>query len=719
MSKLMAKTRNIGISAHIDSGKTTLTERILYYCDMIHKIEDVRGGGDGAKMDHMELEKEKGITITSAATTVHWKGIEGNGTTFAEGVDKDTRVNIIDTPGHVDFTVEVERSLRVLDGAILVLCSVSGVQSQSITVDRQMKRYKVPRMCFINKMDRMGANPHNGVAALREKLGHNAVLMQLPIGAEENFKGVVDLNTRKAFFFDGDNGENVRIEDCPADMVDEVEEARAAMLDVISEYDDAIMEKYLEGEELTEEEIHKCIKAGVQSLQLTPVFMGSAFKNKGVQPLLEAVTRYLPSPLESAKPTAVNDDTGERLEIDPNPADDVLAMAFKITDEQFGQLSYTRIYRGTLKKGETYYNTRTKKKTRFGRMVRMNSNDRENIEEAHAGDIIAVVGIDCASGDTFVGSDDNMNLSCEGMHVPIPVIEFSIKVKDKGDQAKLSKGLQRFRKEDPTFHVFTDEESGETRIAGMGELHLEIYVERLKREYKCEVEVGAPQVNYRETIKTEAKFDYTHKKQTGGSGQFGQVVGVLRPLSEDNKETEDQNFKFHNEIKGGSIPSEFIGACEKGFGDVMDQGPLAAFPLIDCEVFLQDGKHHDVDSSDMAFRIAARQAMRQAVKKADPALLEPVMKVEVTTPDEYQGSVIGDLSSRRGMIQGSETDPTGEVIINAEVPLAEMFGYSSDLRSMSAGKATYTMEFARYLECPSNISEAVMKERAEKLASDD
>lgn len=717
--KLMAKTRNIGISAHIDSGKTTLTERILYYCDMIHKIEDVRGGGDGAKMDHMELEKEKGITITSAATTVFWKGLNGQPVSHAAGFDKDIRVNIIDTPGHVDFTVEVERSLRVLDGAVLVLCSVAGVQSQSITVDRQMKRYNVPRLCFLNKMDRMGANPYKGVEALKEKLNHNAVLMQLPIGAEDAFNGVVDLINRKAYYFDGDNGEKIREEDPPAEMADQIEEARAAMIDAVSEFDDEIMEKYLEGNELTEEEIHKCVKIGVNTLKLTPVYMGSAFKNKGVQLLLNAVARYLPSPLECAKPTAINDETGEKIAVNPSKEEDLLCMAFKITDEQFGQLTYTRIYRGILNKGDTVYNTRTKKKVRVGRMVRMNSNDRENIDQAYAGDIIAMVGVDCASGDTFVGDDKNLHLSCEGMHVPVPVIELSISVKDKNDQAKLSKGLQRFMKEDPTFHVFTDEESGETRIAGMGELHLEIYVERLKREYGCTVIVGAPQVNYRETINQEAKFDYTHKKQTGGSGQFGQVVGYIKPLAAEMKDKEDQIFKFVNEVKGGSIPTEFIGACEKGFADVMDKGPLAAFPLINCAVYLQDGKSHDVDSSDMAFRIAARQAMRQAVRKANPVLLEPVMKVEVTTPDEYQGNVIGDLSSRRGIIQGSETDPGGEIIINAEVPLSEMFGYSNELRSMSAGKASYTMEFSRYAECPNNIAEKVMTERKEKLASDD
>lgn len=716
--KLMAKTRNIGISAHIDSGKTTLTERILFYCDMIHKIEDVRGGGDGAKMDHMELEKEKGITITSAATTVFWNGLEGKGTTFSEGVDKDARINIIDTPGHVDFTVEVERSLRVLDGAILVLCSVAGVQSQSITVDRQMRRYNVPRLCFLNKMDRMGANAFNGANALKEKLNHNAVLMQLPIGAEENFMGVVDLITKKAMYFDGENGENIRIEDCPADMVEKMDAQRAEMIDSIAEFDEDIMEKYLEGNELTEEELHKCVKAGVNSLALTPVYMGSAFKNKGVQALLEAITRYLPSPLECAPPTAVENDTNKPLNLDPDPEKDLVMMAFKITDEQFGQLTYTRIYQGRVNKGDTVYNTRTKKKVRVGRMVRLNSNDRENIDEAHAGDIIAMVGVDCASGDTFVGTDDLTNISCEGIHVPIPVIELSISCTDKNEQTKMVKGLQRFVKEDPTFHVFTDEESGETRIAGMGELHLEIYVERLKREYKANVTVGAPQVNYRETINEETKFDYMHKKQTGGAGQFGHVVGRLRPLKEEDKDNEDQIFKFHNTIKGGSIPTEFIGACEKGFNDVMDKGPLAAFPLINCEVFLEDGKHHDVDSSDLAFRIASRQAMRQGIKNASPVLLEPIMHVEVTTPDEYQGSVIGDLSSRRGMIQGTETDPSGEVIVNAEVPLSEMFGYSSELRSMSAGKATYTMEFAKYHETPSNIAEKVMKERAEKLSND-
>ena len=719
--KLMSKTRNIGISAHIDSGKTTLTERILYYCDMIHKIEDVRGGGAGAKMDHMELEKEKGITITSAATTVHWKGTQDKGVEGAEGGGKDIKVNIIDTPGHVDFTVEVERSLRVLDGAVLVLCSVAGVQSQSITVDRQMRRYNVPRLCFLNKMDRMGANPWNGVKALKEKLRHNAVLMQVPIGSEENFIGVVDLITMKAWYFDGDNGEKVRIEECPAELLEKAQEEREAMLESLADYDDDLMEKAMEGEfdKITEEQIHKAITVGVRTLKMTPVFMGSAFKNKGVQPLLDAVARYLPSPLTCEKSKAVDSNDNKTIDLIPDSEKTLVAMAFKITDEQFGQLTYTRIYQGTLKKGDQIFNTRTKRKVRVGRLVRMNSNDRENIDSAGSGDIIAIIGMDCASGDTFVGDQALTHISCEGMHVPIPVIELSISVKDKDAQARMSKGLQRFLKEDPTFHVFTDEESGETRIAGMGELHLEIYVERLHREYNCEVIVGAPQVNYRETINTEAQYDYLHKKQTGGSGQFGQVIGRIKPLLDEDKEGEDQIFKFHNQIKGGSIPSEFIGACEKGFNDIMEKGPLAAFPLINVEVFLTDGKYHDVDSSDMAFRIAARQAMRQAIGKASPVLLEPLMKVEATTPDEYQGGVIGDLSSRRGIIMGSETDPNGEVIINAEVPLSEMFGYSTDLRSLTAGKASYTMEFSRYAECPPSIAEKIKKERAEKLSKDD
>ncbi len=720
IEKNLPKTRNIGISAHIDSGKTTLSERILFYCDKIHKIEDVKGGGAGATMDHMELEKEKGITITSAATTVNWEGIDRKGIKFAEGDEKDIKINLIDTPGHVDFTVEVERSLRVLDGAILVICSVAGVQSQSITVDRQMKRYKVPRMAFLNKMDRMGANPYNGVKALKEKLNHNAVLMQLPIGAEENFKGCIDLITLKAYFFDGENGEIVREEAIPAELLDQSNTAREEMLDVVSAYDDQMMEDILDGKEIEQETIHRAVRKGVNALTLTPVFLGSAFKNKGVQLLLNAVARYLPSPVTAAKPKAIDSKINEKVDLEPDMDKPLICMAFKITDEQFGQLTYTRIYQGTLNKGDTLYNTRTKKRVRVGRIVRMNSNDRVNIDSASAGDIIAMIGVDCASGDTFVAEDQNVeHLSCEGMHVPIPVIELSIKAKDKEMQARMSKGLQRFIKEDPTFHLFTDEESGETRIAGMGELHLEIYVERLKREYKAEVEVGAPQVNYRETIRGEAKFEYSHKKQSGGSGQFAKVAGKVKFLADDRKEREDQVFRMVNEIKGGSIPNEFIPSCEKGFMDVMNKGPLAAFPVINVEAYLQDGQSHDVDSSDLAFRIAARMALRQAVKDAQPIILEPIMKVEVETPQDFQGFVIGDLSSRRGVILGSEATDSGDAIINAHVPLSEMFGYATVLRSGTAGKAGYSMEFAKYEPCPSFVQEKVMAERKEKLAERD
>jgi elongation factor G len=720
IEKALPKTRNIGISAHIDSGKTTLSERILFYCDKIHKIEEVKGGGSGATMDHMELEREKGITITSAATTVEWEGVDRKGITFAEGDGKSIKVNLIDTPGHVDFTVEVERSLRVLDGAILVICSVAGVQSQSITVDRQMKRYRVPRLAFLNKMDRMGANPYNGVKALREKLNHNAVLMQIPIGAEENFKGIIDLIVMKAYFFDGENGEILREVPIPADQVDQANKAREEMLDVISAFDDQMMEDILEGKEITEEVIHRTVRKGVNLLKFTPVFLGSAFKNKGVQLLLNAVARYLPSPVSAEKPKAIDSKINEKIDLEPDMDKPLVCMAFKITDEQFGQLTYTRIYQGTLNKGDTLYNTRTKKRVRVGRIVRMNSNDRVNIDSASAGDIIAMIGVDCASGDTFVAEDQNVeHLSCEGMHVPIPVIELSIKARDKEMQTRMSKGLQRFIKEDPTFHLFTDEESGETRISGMGELHLEIYVERLKREYKAEVDVGAPQVNYRETIRGEAKFEYTHKKQSGGSGQFGKVAGKIKFLAEDRKEREDQVFRMVNEVKGGSIPNEFIPSCEKGFMDVMNKGPLAAFPVINVEAYLQDGQSHDVDSSDLAFRIAARMAMRQAIKDAQPVLLEPIMKVEVETPQDFQGFVIGDLSSRRGVILGSESTDSGDAIINAHVPLSEMFGYATVLRSGTAGKAGYSMEFAKYEACPSFVQEKVMAERKEKLAERD
>jgi len=697
MSKDLTFTRNIGISAHIDSGKTTLTERILFYTGVIHKIEEVRGGGDGATMDHMELEKEKGITITSAATTVFWK---------------DNKINIIDTPGHVDFTVEVERSLRVLDGAILVLCGVAGVQSQSITVDRQMKRYKVPRLAFINKLDRTGANPEKVTADLCDKLHLNAVMFQVPIGIEGDLAGAVDLFARKAYYNRGERGEIIEEEEIPADMVDLVEEKREIMMEAVSMFDDTIMEKLLEGEEPTEEEFHRTVRKAVIANELVPVYMGSAFKNRGVQLMLDAVSRYLPSPMDVqnfAKKVGAED---EQVKLEPKADLPLVSMAFKITDETFGQLTYTRIYQGTLKKGMTIENSRTGKRIRLGRLLRMHSDDRANIDEASAGDIVAMVGVDCASGDTF--TDVGVDLTCESMFVPDPVISFSVSCPDSGDYEKMSKALQRFMKEDPTFRVHTDEESKETIISGMGELHLEIYVERIKREYKALVEVGPPQVNYREAITVPTDFSYTHKKQSGGSGQFAVVMGNIEPMEADSEET----YEFNDLIKGGNIPSEYIPAVDKGCQDVMGEGPLAAFPVVGVRVNLTDGKYHDVDSSDMAFRIAGRNAMREAIRKANPKILEPMMKVEVETPEEYQGSVIGDLSSRRGII-GAMNSRSEVCVVNASVPLAEMFGYSTALRSMSAGKATYSMEFEHFVHAPNNIAKEVMEARAEKLKNDD
>jgi len=691
--KIISNTRNIGISAHIDSGKTTLTERILYYAGKIHKIEEVRGKGSGATMDHMELEKEKGITITSAATTVNWD---------------DKKINIIDTPGHVDFTVEVERSLRVLDGAILVLCGVAGIQSQSITVDRQMKRYKVPRLAFINKLDRMGANPEKGIQGIRDVLGLNAVAMQIPIGLEEHLEGVVDLISMKAIYFDGEKGDDIRYEEIPEHLQEQAQQSRNDMLEAVSMFDDQMMEDLLEEKEISETTIHDAVCKGVQTLEFCPVFLGSAFKNRGVQPLLDAITRYLPSPLDADPSQATDLDSGEKLTLECDPDKPTIAMAFKLTEEQFGQLTYTRIYQGSLNKGDQIVNSRTGRKLRVGRMVRMHSNDRENTDHAEAGDIIAMVGVDCASGDTFCG--EGIKVTCESIFAPDPVISLAVRGEDNDQQMKMSKALGRFMREDPTFHVRTDEESGETVISGMGELHLDIYIERMRREYAVDVIVGAPQVNYREAITSTAEFDHLHKKQTGGSGQYAGVTGMIEPLAEDH----ENGFEFVNQIFGGAIPSEHIPACEKGFKDVMSKGPLAAFPMVGVKVTLNDGKYHDVDSSDLAYQLAARAAMRDAVKKSSPVLMEPVMKVEVETPSDFQGSVIGDLSSRRGVVYGTEVNGD-DTVINAGVPLGEMFGYATQLRSLTSGKANYSMEFEKYNRCPAFVEEKVIKERAEKM----
>jgi len=691
--KIISNTRNIGISAHIDSGKTTLTERILYYAGKIHKIEEVRGKGSGATMDHMELEKEKGITITSAATTVNWD---------------DKKINIIDTPGHVDFTVEVERSLRVLDGAILVLCGVAGIQSQSITVDRQMKRYKVPRLAFINKLDRMGANPEKGIQGIRDVLGLNAVAMQIPIGLEEHLEGVVDLISMKAIYFDGEKGDDIRYEEIPEHLQEQAQQSRNDMLEAVSMFDDQMMEDLLEEKEISETAIHDAVCKGVQTLEFCPVFLGSAFKNRGVQPLLDAITRYLPSPLDAVPSQATDLDSGEKLTLECDPDKPTIAMAFKLTEEQFGQLTYTRIYQGSLNKGDQIVNSRTGRKLRVGRMVRMHSNDRENTDHAEAGDIIAMVGVECASGDTFCG--EGIKVTCESIFAPDPVISLAVRGEDNDQQMKMSKALGRFMREDPTFHVRTDKESGETVISGMGELHLDIYIERMRREYAVDVIVGAPQVNYREAITSTAEFDHLHKKQTGGSGQYAGVTGMIEPLAEDH----ENGFEFVNQIFGGAIPSEHIPACEKGFKDVMSKGPLAAFPMVGIKVTLNDGKYHDVDSSDLAYQLAARTAMRDAVKKSSPVLMEPVMKVEVETPSDFQGSVIGDLSSRRGVVYGTEVNGD-DTVINAGVPLGEMFGYATQLRSLTSGKANYSMEFEKYNRCPAFVQEKVIKERAEKM----
>lgn len=689
MSENTANMRNLGISAHIDSGKTTLTERILFYSDKIHAIHEVRGkDGVGATMDSMELEKERGITIQSAATNVNWKG---------------HAINIIDTPGHVDFTIEVERALRVLDGAVLVLCGVGGVQSQSITVDRQLKRYNVPRLAFVNKLDRTGANPFRVRDQLEEKLGLNAVMAQLPIGLEDEFEGVVDLVKMKALYFDGVAGETIREEDIPADMVAEAESRREKLLDAISMFDDELMEAVME-ESATEEQVSRALRTATLSNELCPVFLGSAYKNKGVQPLLDAVTRYLPAPSDVANTALDLGKNEEEVSIASDPEDPTVALAFKLEDGQYGQLTYVRIYQGTIRKGGDLYNVRNRKKFKVGRLIRMHSNHMEDISEAGAGDIVALFGIDCASGDTFC--DPSINLSMTSMYVPNPVISLAIQPKDKSSSDKMGKAIGRFVKEDPTFRSFVDEESQETIIQGMGELHLDVYIERMRREYKAEVETGAPQVAFRETLTTRAEFDYTHKKQTGGSGQYGRVAGYIEPT--DNEE----NFEFLNQIKGGVIPTEYIPSVEKGFRAGMEKGSFIGFPVVNLRVCINDGSTHPVDSSDQAFQTAALAAFRRTYLKAKPVALEPIMKVTVEGPNEYQGNIFGSLNQRRGVILSSNEDGNFS-IVEAEVPLSEMFGYSTVLRSLTQGKAEFTMEFAKYGKVPQSITEE-LREKYEK-----
>ncbi|BAY99170.1 translation elongation factor G [Tolypothrix tenuis PCC 7101] len=659
------RIRNIGISAHIDSGKTTLSERILFYTGRIHAIEEVRGGGKGATMDFMPEEKLHGITITSAATTCQWH---------------DTQINLIDTPGHVDFTIEVERALRVLDGAVMVLCAVAGVQSQSITVDRQMKRYRVPRIAFINKMDRIGANPFRVVQAMRDRLQLNPLLLQYPIGSEDKFLGVIDLIEMQASYFEGENGEDWVKKPIPDALLAEAQQAREKLLDALSLFSEAMTEMLLEGKEVPHELIWQTIRQATLSLQLTPVLLGSAFKNKGVQNLLDAIALYLPSPIDREVVKTV-----ESVNLYPNPDDPLVALAFKLTVESFGQLTYTRIYSGTLKQGDTVYNSRTGQRVPIGRLVRMHANKREEVKSAEAGDIIALLGVDCASGDTFCSGEPLVSL--EKMFVPDPVITLAVTPKKQEDSDRLSKALNRFQKEDPTFKLSIDPESGATLISGMGELHLEIYLERIQREYNTEVYVGTPAVAYRETIGQKAHFDYRLKKQTGGSGQFAHVTGWIEPT--------DEPFVFESKVVGGVIPKEFIPACEKGFREAMQSGRLEGYPVTGIKVVLEGGSFHPIDSSELAFRSASHQALDEAITKAKPYILEPIMLVEVETPNEYLGRVQGDLSSRRGLLLGSETMQAYSVI-QAEVPLVRMFGYSTDLRSQTAGMATFTMEFACY-----------------------
>ncbi len=691
----LSKIRNIGISAHIDSGKTTLSERILYYTGKIHAIHEVRGkDGVGAKMDSMDLEREKGITIQSAATYCMWGEFD---------------INLIDTPGHVDFTVEVERALRVLDGAVLVLCSVAGVQSQSITVDRQMRRYSVPRLAFINKCDRQGANPDRVAEQLREKLAHNPAFVTYPIGIEDKLEGVINLISMEANYFDGEGGSNIRVEPIPAELEGKAKELRHRLVEVAADYDDALMEKFLSDESPSAAELTEAVRKGTLSMKMTPVFCGSAYKNKGVQTLLDGITALLPAPSDVKNEALDQDHNEEKVTLVTDPAKDLVMLAFKLEDGRYGQLTYMRVYQGTLKKGDTIVNIANGKKVKVPRLVRMHSDDMNEIDQATAGDIVAMFGVDCASGDTF--TDGNVRYTMTSMFVPEPVIELAVAPKDKAGLVSFSKALNRFTKEDPTFRVMRDEESHETIIKGMGELHLEIYIERIKREYNTEVTVGRPKVAFRETITQRSEFNYTHKKQTGGSGQFARVGGFIEPLPGDAVE----NYEFVDDIVGGVIPREYIPACDKGFKEAVIEGSLIGQPVVRVRVTIDDGATHAVDSSEMAFKTAAIMAFREAYSHAKPTILEPIMKLEVSVPDEFQGTVIGQINQRRGVILGTDSD-MGYVTVESEVPLSEMFGYSTDLRSVTQGKGEFSMEFKKYQPVPRMIQEEMVKEHQKKRA---
>ncbi|XP_024032543.1 elongation factor G-2, mitochondrial [Morus notabilis] len=678
----MEKLRNIGISAHIDSGKTTLTERVLYYTGRIHEIHEVRGrDGVGAKMDSMDLEREKGITIQSAATYCTWNGYQ---------------VNIIDTPGHVDFTIEVERALRVLDGAILVLCSVGGVQSQSITVDRQMRRYEVPRLAFINKLDRMGADPWKVLNQARSKLRHHSAAVQVPIGLEDDFKGLVDLVKQKAYYFHGSNGEKVVVEEIPADMEAFVTEKRHELIEAVSEVDDTLAEAFINEEPISPAELEEAIRRATVARKFVPVFMGSAFKNKGVQPLLDGVLSYLPCPIEVSNYALNQSKNEEKVTLAGSPDGPLVALAFKLEEGRFGQLTYLRIYEGVIRKGDFIINVNTGKKVKVPRLVRMHSNEMEDIQESHAGQIVTVFGVDCASGDTF--TDGSIRYTMTSMNVPEPVMSLAVQPVSKDSGGQFSKALNRFQKEDPTFRVGLDPESGQTIISGMGELHLDIYVERIRREYKVDATVGKPRVNFRETITQRAEFDYIHKKQSGGQGQYGRVVGYIEPLPPGSP----TKFEFENLIIGQVIPSGFIPAIEKGFREAANSGSLIGHPVENIRICLTDGASHAVDSSELAFKLASIYAFRKCYAAAKPVILEPIMLVELKVPTEFQGTVAGDINKRKGVIVGNDQEGDDSVI-TAHVPLNNMFGYSTSLRSMTQGKGEFTMEYKEHMPVSNDV----------------
>jgi elongation factor G len=692
------RVRNIGIAAHIDAGKTTTTERILFYTGVSHKIGEVHEGA--ATMDWMEQEQERGITITSAATTCFWPHPKTN---------EQLQVNIIDTPGHVDFTIEVERSMRVLDGAVAVFCSVGGVQPQSETVWRQANKYKVPRMIFVNKMDRTGADFFNVEKQVAERLGANPVPVQLPIGAEENFRGIIDLVKMKAIVWDEDAamGSAYHEEEIPAELLDQAEEYREKMIEAAAESSEELMEKYFEEGELSEDEIIAGLKKQCLAMAITPMTCGTAFKNKGVQTLLDAVAMYLPAPTEVADIRGETQD-GEAVIVPSSDDGEVAALAFKImTDPFVGQLTFTRVYRGQLQSGTYVMNSTKMKKERIGRLLKMHANNREEVSQLYAGEIGAVVGLKSTiTGDTLASDKDPVIL--ERMEFPEPVISVAVEPKTKADQEKMGIALGKLAEEDPSFRVNTDEESGQTIISGMGELHLEILVDRMKREFKVEAEVGAPQVAYRETIKNAVKQEYKYAKQSGGKGQYGHVYLNIEPLPAGGED----NFLFHNEIKGGVVPKEYVPAVQKGCEEAMAGGILAGYPMVDIQVTLYDGSYHDVDSSEMAFKLAASMGFKQGCKSAaaGAVILEPMMKVEIETPEEYMGDVIGDCNKRRGQVQSMD-DRAGVKLVTAMIPLSEMFGYSTDLRSMSQGRATYSMLFDSYQEVPKNVSEEIIAKR--------